>query len=75
MIEDTDMQNNPGPWTPEQQRAMSDAIDAGLSGNALVDRICAATGRSAASVERRLVKIGYLSREGQHWGRAWGHVR
>lgn len=70
------MQNeNPGPWTATQQQEMSDAIDAGLSGNALIERVCAKTGRSAASVERRLIKIGYLNRHGESWNRAWGHVR
>ncbi|CAM4312679.1 hypothetical protein VRRI112168_20100 [Vreelandella rituensis] len=70
------MQNeNPGPWTAKQQQAMSDAIDAGLSGKALIEGVCAETGRSAASVERRLVKIGYLNCHSEPWNRAWGHVR
>lgn len=67
--------DNSGPWTPEQQRVMGDAIDAGLSGNALIDHICQQTGRPFASVERRLISIGYLNGQGQHYGKAWGHVR
>lgn len=67
--------HNPGPWTAEQQKILSDSIDDGLTTHELIQHVCAQTGRSTASVERRLIKIGYLNRHGLRWNRAWGHVR
>lgn len=67
--------DNSGPWTLAQQQAVLDAISSGYSGSSLVAYVCTATGRSQASVERRLIKIGHWTKHGRSWNCAWGHVR
>lgn len=62
-------------WTIEENDMLLDAIERGISPDHVAEIVSSKTGRSKASILRRLGKIGYLRRCGRSFAKKQGFVR
>lgn len=63
-----------GPWSVEESQRLNELIDAGYTKQGIINALTQETSRSAKSVERKLIKVGFLNRHGLPWNRSWGHI-
>ncbi|MGR5347212.1 hypothetical protein [Vibrio mediterranei] len=62
-------------WSEKEYEAILDAIDKAVGVDHLIEIVVKETGRSPASVRRKLTKMGYLRRCGRSFAGKQGFVR
>lgn len=61
-------------WTDEENKVLLDAIERCINKSHVIEVVASGTGRTEASILRRLYKIGYLRSCGQTFSKKQGHV-